>query len=79
MMEASAGPCQRDTDGRYIAQPLMQTSVTLFFLLADCVQSVMTDLSVLMVPSSVIFTLTLETKPLKSWASAWEPKHRPTT
>lgn len=53
----------------------MDAFVTLFFLLADCVQSFMTDLSVPMVPSSVIFTFTLETKPLKSWARAWKQEH----
>lgn len=49
----------------------MEAFVTLFFLLADCVQSFMTDLNVVMVPSSVIFTFTLETKALRSWARAW--------
>lgn len=45
--------------------------LTLFFLLADCVQSFMTDVSALMVPSSVILTFTLLTKPLSSCATAW--------
>lgn len=49
---------------------IVGVSFTLFFLLADCVQSFMTDFSVVMVPSSVIFTFTVETNPLKSWARA---------
>lgn len=53
----------------------MEAFVTLFVLLADCVQSFMTDRSVLIVPSSVIFTFTLETNPLKSWARAWKQEH----
>lgn len=44
---------------------------TLLVLLDACVQRVMTDLSVFMVPSSANFTFTLEMKPLKSWATLW--------
>lgn len=44
--------------------------VTLFFPLAACVQSFMTDLSVFTAPSSIIFTFMLKTKPLNSCARA---------
>ena len=54
-----------------------QVLFTLFFLLADCVHSFMTDLRAVMVPSSVIFTFTLETNPVKSWVTAYRQKHQP--
>lgn len=44
-------------------------TVTFLFLLDDCVHSLMTDLSVLMLPLSVIFILAPRTKPLSSCSS----------
>lgn len=69
-LQWSAGP--GGTTSTQCSEFCIMLIVTLCFLLAACVQSFMTDLSVFMVASSIIFTFTLKTKPLNSCARAWE-------